>query len=64
MRRGFDIVGLSAVSWDAINADFNFGWISEMGLFQKFSADVKGSELGVGRGGAKSALFNVLNLVI
>ena len=35
-----------------------------MGLFQEFSADVKGSELGVGRGGAKSALFNVLNLVI
>jgi hypothetical protein len=48
MRRGFDIVSFSAVSWNAINADFNFGWISEMGFLQEFWADIKGSELGVG----------------
>jgi hypothetical protein len=48
VRRGFDIVSLSAVPWNAIDADFNLGWISEMGLFQEFRADVEGSELRVG----------------
>ena len=48
MRRGFDIVSLSAVPGDAIDADFNFGRISEMSFLQEFGADVKGGELGVG----------------
>jgi hypothetical protein len=48
VRRGFDIVSLSAVSGDAINADFDFGWVSEMGLLQEFRADIKGGKLGIG----------------
>jgi hypothetical protein len=35
-----------------------------MGFLKVFGADVEGGELGVGRGGAKSALFDVFDLVI
>jgi hypothetical protein len=49
---------------DAINANFDFGWIPKMGLLQVLGADVEGREFGVGRCCAKSALFHVFNLII
>ena len=64
MRRRLDVVSLSAIPGDAIDANFDLGWIPEMGLLQVLGADVEGREFGVGRCGAKSALFHVFNFII
>lgn len=62
--RWLHIVSLPAIPRNAINANFDFGWISKMGLLQVLGADVEGREFGVGRCCAKSALFHVFNFII
>lgn len=62
--RWFHIVSLPAIPGNAIDANFDFGWISKMGLLQVLGADVEGCEFGVGRRCAKSALFHVFNFII
>jgi hypothetical protein len=64
VRRWLHVVSLSAIPGNAIDADFDFGRISKMGLLQVLGADVEGREFGVGRCCAKSALFHVFNFVI
>jgi hypothetical protein len=58
------VVRLPAISRDAIDADFDFGRISKMGLFQVFGADVERCEFGIRRRGAKATLFHVFDLII
>jgi hypothetical protein len=62
--RRLHIVGLSTIPGDAINADFNFGRISEMRLLQVLGADVERCEFGVRRCRAKTALFHIFDFII
>lgn len=64
VRRWLHIVSLPAIPGNTINANFDLGWISKMGLLQVLGADVEGGKFGVGRCCAKPALFHVFNFVI
>jgi len=47
VRRRLDVVSLPAIPRDTIDANFDFGRISEMGLLQIFRADVERREFGI-----------------
>jgi hypothetical protein len=64
VRRRLDVVSLPAIPRDTIDANFDFGRISKMGLLQIFRADVERREFGIGRCRAKPALFHVFDFII
>jgi hypothetical protein len=64
VRRRLHVVSLSAISGNAIDANFNLGGISEMCLLQVLGADVERGEFGVRRCRAKPALFHVFDFII
>jgi hypothetical protein len=64
VRRRLYVVSLSAIPGDAIDADFNFGRISKMCLFQILGADVERGEFGVRRCRTEPTLFHVFDFII
>ena len=63
-RRQFYVVGLPPIARDAVDADFDLGWVAEVGLVEVLGADGERGELREGGRRAEAPLLDVLDLVV
>ena len=63
-RGQVDVVSLTAVTRDTINANFHFGRVAEVRLVQVFGANCKRRKLWQRRRRPQTALLDILDLVV